>query len=663
MESTYIIVLEANQFAFIRILRFEPYISLLVACNLYDNYDLVSAQILTGSNRGFGTSIRQTQLEFSKEDYANWIADHDYLYKQVAISFGTTFLYKRKLMPENTIRIQPIINELSLFSPLSDENTNISRLTTSLTGATDCDDIFNCAGLLVNTFPKLESETAIRNINELVKTTFLKLDKNQLDQTEPLLLKWRETALQSLPIALANEIYRDLKNGALNLCAKRDAFLGGYGPEGDVRESASQLASLYDTDLAALYKQGCYFAYIGLQLEISLLFVKQLYTSLIEDIPTLRPAEKVANYANVNWIVNQCKHRITNTVYDNTRDKLFQMEAFFTYVNSLSDKQLALIDAQLSIKYKHTYCYIDVDSCATDDMFVKEHNLYTDYKQVAYQLRRREIESLLLSPSLPLVQEGVYQFTIFYTFDYHVYSDDNAYMLMASIYSCIREFGSNAQILVYTTNSNQLTYLFLKYPELNKRVFIRDYFPVNTRENGFSGSNAHFSTIGHARVFLVKGLLLETEKPVVYLDNDTGIQLGHGDKCMKLLFGLETPMGFAEEMFCKFGDIIPDLDAELNIHPLNNGILLYPYNDFALAFAERNIEIYNELSMNSIYTDMLSFTMTCHEKGCFATIYNGVETPCFIHYYINKHTVNIHDFNCAFYLIFYSGENFKELQL
>lgn len=667
MESTYIIVLQdnnTNQFAFIRVLRFEPYISLLVACNLYDNYDSINRQILTGANMDFGNSIQQKQLDFSKQDYINWITDHDYIYKQVATCFGREFSYKRKFIADTTTtRIQPIINELATFpSPQTSENINIYRLKNKLTISMECEDIFYYTGLLINAFPDLDTELAIRNINQLTFDTFERMNKNQLDETEHRLIKWRESALQSLPIDIANGAYRELKNYTQSLCDKRDAFNSGYGLESDVKESATQLVSIYDTKISEVYKQGCYYAYIGLQLESSLLHVSQICASFV--IPLTRPNPDLAAYKTVFWIVNQCKHRIANTIYNNTRKKLAQMETFFSFVNSLTDKQLHDIDTQLCHKYKRELCYIvtvvDEPSEEADHMFVKEYELYDEFKQTVYQLRKRQIESLLVNGNLPPIQCINYEFTVVYTFDYHEYSDDNLYMLMASIYSCIREFGSAAQIIVYTTNRNNL---FVKYPELYKRVYIRDYSPPDyqQKKNGFSGSNAHFSTIGHARIFVVNDLLMETGRPVVYMDNDTGIQIGCGEKCLQLLVGLEKPMGFAEELYCTFADLIPGVEPELN--PINNGIILYPYNEFTLSFTEQNIKIYNELPMNSIYNDMLSFTMTCHENKCLDTVYNGIETPCFIHYYMNKHSLNIHDFNSMFYLIFYSGENYDELQL
>jgi hypothetical protein len=667
MESTYIIVLSSNKLAFLRVIRLEPYISLLLSAKLFDNYDNINEHLLKGENVAFGDSIKQVQLEIAGEDYSKWIADHDHIYKLVAHAFHLDFLYKRKLIRDTTTRIQPIINELSTISLLKLENEKanipISRLIKGLSEATKCDEICGYASLIINTYPKLNSEMTISNIHNMVSSVFEQLDKTNLDNTEPLLLKWREDALNSLPLDVVNSTYRDLKNNALNLCAKRDAFVSGFGTEGDVAESASILAAFVADSLLTMdtYNQGCFYSYINLQLESNLLLAKQMFPSF--GIPTIRIRRNLDSYKTVNWIVHKCKHRIANTIYNNTKNKLLQLETFFVYVNSLTDKQLLAIDKQLCDKYKRQLCYIDVgidEKREADDMFVREYELYDEYKQTAYQMRRRLIETLLLSSDLPPVQDINYNFTVFYTFDYHEYSDYNVYMLMASVYSCIREFGSTAQIIVYTTNSNQLTFLFLKYPELYKRVTVRDYFPQR-RNNEFSDSNAHFNTIGHARIFLVKELLLESGRPVIYMDNDTGIQLGSGEKCVSLLMKLEKPMGFAEEFYCTFGDLIPDSESEL--HPINNGIVLYPCNEITLAFADQNIQIYNELSVNSIYNDMLSFTITCQENNCQETIYNGVETPYFIHYYINKHFLDIHDFNSTFYRIFYSGENYQELQL
>lgn len=652
-----------------RVVRLELYIYLILSAKLFDNYDNVNKQLLNGENVEFGDCITQIQIEITGEDYSKWIADHVHIYKLVARAFHLDFLYKRKLIHDTTTRIQTIVNELSTvsLSKLENEKVNIPicRLIKGLSEATKCEEICAYASLVINAYPKLNSELTILNIHNMVSSVFEQLDKTELDYYEHLLLKLRKDALNSLPIDVINCVYRDLKNRALDLCAKRDAFVSGFGTEFDIAETASNFAAFVEDSLLTMdaYKQGCFYSYITLQLEYNLLLIKQMFPSF--GIPTIRIHLNLESYKTVNWIVHQCKHRIANTIYNNTASKLLQLEAFFTYVNSLTDKQLHAIDKRLCDKYKRNFCYIDVETDEPnqrepDNMFVKEHGLYAEYKQIAYQMRRRCIESLLLSSDLPPVQDVNYHFTVFYTFDYHEYSDDNAYMLMASIYSCIREFGTAAQIIVYTTNSNQLTYLFVKYPELYKRVTIRDYFSGHTN-NDFSDSNAHFNTIGHARIFLVKELLVDTGRPVVYMDNDTGIQLGSGEKCVSLLMKLEKPMGFTEELHCTFSDLIPELESELR--PINNGIILYPYNEFTMSFADQNIKIYNELLVNSIYNDMLSFTMVCRENNCLDTIYNGVETPCFIHYYINKHSLDIHDFNSTFYRIFYSGENYQELQL
>jgi hypothetical protein len=665
MESTYIIVLSLNKFALLSVIRLEPYIYLLCNSKLFDNYDKINELLLKGVNIDFGNCINQLQIEISGEDYSKWRDDHEYIYKHTASAYDLEFLYKRKLLRDSSKRIQPIINELSTvsISPLLIDDTNIpmNRLINNLSSATKCKEICDLTGLLINTFPELDSDIAIRNIKSLVLSVFEQLDKNNLDKLEPFLHKWREEAVTSLPIELVNSVYRELKNTVLNLYAKRDAFLNGAGPESDVMEYTKTIAtSITDNlDIMDLFKQGCFYSYIGLQLESSLLLVNQLFPSF--EIPLVRINRNLDSYKHVNWIVNQCKHRIANTIYNNTANKLVQLETFFSYINSLSDKQLVVIDKQIGDKYKRTLSYIGSDEPEKEleFIFVKEYELYSEYKRVAYQLRRNQIESLLLSNKLLTIEDINYQFTVFYTFDYHEYSDDNVYMLMASIYSCIREFGTSAQILVYTTNTNQLTYLFLKYPELYKQVAIRNY--AAERVHNFSDSNTHFNSIGHARIFIVKELLLETGRSVIYMDNDTGIQLASGEKCKKLMFSLEKPMGFAEEFHCTFADLIPGYVSDLR--PINNGIILYPYNDFTLEFAEQNIKIYNELSVNSIYNDMLSFTITCQDKKCLNTIYNGVKTPCFIHYYINKHSLDIHDFNSTFYLIFFDGENYQELQL
>ena len=108
MDSTYIIVLKNendDKFAFLRVIRFEPYISLHLNVKLFDNYEELSRQILQGENLDFGNSI-QKQVEIMGDDYAQWIKDHDHIYKLVASTFKLTFLYKRKLITSNNTQIK-----------------------------------------------------------------------------------------------------------------------------------------------------------------------------------------------------------------------------------------------------------------------------------------------------------------------------------------------------------------------------------------------------------------------------------------------------------------------------------------------------------------------------------------------------------------------------
>jgi hypothetical protein len=246
MDSTYIIVLKdagtgaESKYAIIKVLGFEPYISLILDCKLFNNYSELNQQMLEGSQTKY--------IEFERKQVVIDGADHDkllndpahpmYIYKRVASAFNLTFSYKRKInMDGKNVRMQPIHCEMNTIkfsntTPVVLASDSVATLTKEMLDAKKCDDICNCAyKLFFKMHPPSKAEPPltpvsidINRINAHIKSKFDGFNKSNLDTLEPKLIQLRDDALQSIPINMVNSAYRDLTNAGLFLCAKRDAY-------------------------------------------------------------------------------------------------------------------------------------------------------------------------------------------------------------------------------------------------------------------------------------------------------------------------------------------------------------------------------------------------------------------------------------------------------
>jgi hypothetical protein len=167
--------------------------------------------------------------------------------------------------------------------------------------------------------------------------------------------------------------------------------------------------------------------------------------------------------------------------------------------------------------------------------------------------------------------------------------------------------------------------------------------------------NNHFNCIGHSRVFIIEALLKETKLPVIYLDNDTGFTTGSKDIILDMIY-IDKPIGYAKENFCTFRSNMDNVENikitdnnlitkfNLNSRPINNGAIIYPYNDVTLEFVKENIKIYNDAitKMSSMFLDMLSFTLTYNKFQCDKVILENIPENYFsIPVYQNKFSDSI----------------------
>jgi hypothetical protein len=252
---------------------------------------------------------------------------------------------------------------------------------------------------------------------------------------------------------------------------------------------------------------------------------------------------------------------------------------------------------------------------------------------------------------------NTYDFIFLYTFDYPVYFE-HLKMLVLSIISVIREFiNYKIHIFIYSTTVEKIKEE-LNCLHLENFITIRLYDPKKYNHQGFqfNKDKKHYNYIGHSRIFIVKELLVEMNCPVIYMDNDTGIQVNCGCYCYQIIKKATLPIPYTienwitfEKLFIQEGDYLniknfENENKEINsaIHPFNNGIIIFPYNEYVINFLEDVKKNYIKLakSFPSIYHDMFAFSITCYKFGIKEELTNFINKnnkPNFIHYYLNKY--------------------------
>jgi len=143
---------------------------------------------------------------------------------------------------------------------------------------------------------------------------------------------------------------------------------------------------------------------------------------------------------------------------------------------------------------------------------------------------------------------------VFYTFnpifDYYdetlIRNDLNIVMLKMSIYTMQRELGDKIEIRVYTTETELMTKILSKYS--CKIMLLKDEY-VTGSELKISDIVHRFKKAGHGRIFLLYDIIWNENRPCLYLDNDTGICLGWGNKLYNGLLTLKTPAAWCTEQY------------------------------------------------------------------------------------------------------------------
>lgn len=212
---------------------------------------------------------------------------------------------------------------------------------------------------------------------------------------------------------------------------------------------------------------------------------------------------------------------------------------------------------------------------------------------------------------------------VFYTYDlpkYRDYKNDSLLMLKISIFSVIRELSDEIKyIIIFSNNPKELkkkmnfNYDILLFKKVNNKF--SDYvqtLPLHYRyDGGFNDENEHFRKIGqsygiaHARTFLSFELAKKYKSDILYLDFDTGIAKGKGNKCIEKLskssIMLEPLTSYS--ILNQICQIYPKIDKEKlpdYINPYacrwNCGIMFIKYNSINLNFLKDVKKFYFRLS-------------------------------------------------------------------
>jgi hypothetical protein len=251
---------------------------------------------------------------------------------------------------------------------------------------------------------------------------------------------------------------------------------------------------------------------------------------------------------------------------------------------------------------------------------------------------------------------------VLYTFDFKAKHTDALTMLECSIITVKRELGNNAKIYLYTTTPKELQFLSYLNIEIKHYNPVEYNQPIHTKVNKLSyisdyDSISHYNVIGHSRLYIIKYLLENEKKPVLYMDNDTGITHSHGPNIIQLSKELTYPMGYCIESWVKIYNFIIffknksythngiNLNGEMNT--VNNGIQLFPYTPESITTANKIISFYEYLIAlhHTPYSDMFAFSAVWFSlpvRNVFinpnSQHYKLTKTlPDAIHYYYDKY--------------------------
>lgn len=285
MEPTYIIVFKnaagkEEYFAFVRVVKFELDISLVMNVRLFDNYEKFNQQILKGETLNCGNGV-DTFVEIRQwfdedkddpnykkpSDYDEWIKNYDYIYKKIEESLELTFSYKRRLYGLKPVQPIPTIcdmtevtNKFTVTSASSSKS--LRELKKELSESTTCEKACEIAGALLKNVSNVPIEYSRSEIDALISDAFLNMVKADLDKTEPNLLKRRDDAYSQLFDVINTDysLHYELKNAGLNLHTlyeihnkEKDTEKKKIA-EGDVLRSAKSMADiLVDPDFEKTY--------------------------------------------------------------------------------------------------------------------------------------------------------------------------------------------------------------------------------------------------------------------------------------------------------------------------------------------------------------------------------------------------------------------------
>jgi 1,4-alpha-glucan branching enzyme len=240
------------------------------------------------------------------------------------------------------------------------------------------------------------------------------------------------------------------------------------------------------------------------------------------------------------------------------------------------------------------------------------------------------------------------KFICYYTYDHWI--EDEMIYLVTSIMSLIRELQDRVVIMVWTTTYCRVIEEFTRYGldglVSDKMILVKQYIPDHynqTVRDVVAPGQKYFNCIGHARLYVTPSLLARFDKPVVYLDNDTGILRGKGKEFIDIVMNCTVPVGFRMEKWTTLYGLYDQMNMlrliegwgknthsngitliDKNMMPINNGILIFGNNKHSLDFSHMCLEIFEDLneSLPCKFNDMTAFSIVWYLMKGRCLLYN-----------------------------------------
>ena len=225
------------------------------------------------------------------------------------------------------------------------------------------------------------------------------------------------------------------------------------------------------------------------------------------------------------------------------------------------------------------------------------------------------------------------KFIVLYTFDYG--RANHFFMLRMSMLTCVREFGRDCLIILYTSDVQRMQELMQDFSDVVIVQFQNSKLDINFSQMWSDNRSVAFrqNGIGHSRVFIIPELLRNFDLPILYLDSDTGICYKRGNEIMEYIVTGKYPCGnmlenciatdiykligsprkvsrYVQLEYTNINGVVCektkfDLNENLNI---NNGVMYFPSNELSKKISHNIVALYLYMHRHAyaIWDDMVS---------------------------------------------------------